>query len=110
MLQRCSGSGSGRILSGLLWNATTFGRQVAQRYFADWHALAQENQRIWEAYYLWPAYEPWEGWQRWMAEHRTLVVTVQEVYEAQYGRRRAGRLPARQDVQERDIKPDITGA
>src|SRR5438874_9459487 len=76
------------FIDRLLWNAKTFGRQVVQRYFADWHALAQENQRIWEAYYLWPAYEPCEGWQRWMAEHRTLVATVQEVYEAQYGEKR----------------------
>ena len=34
----------------LLWNAKTFGRQVAQRYFIDWDALAAENRRIWEAY------------------------------------------------------------
>ena len=73
----------------LLWHAKTFGRQVGQRYFADWGALAGENRRLWEAYYLWPAYEPWEGWQRWMAEHRTLVATGQEVYEAQYGHQRA---------------------
>ena len=72
----------------LLWNAKTFGRRVAQRYFADWNALAAENRRIWEAYYLWPAYEPWEGWQKWIAEHRTLVATAQEVYEMQYGRER----------------------
>jgi hypothetical protein len=77
----------------LLWNAETFGRAVAQRYFADWDALAAENQRLWEAYYLWPAYEPWEGWQRWISEHRTLVATVQEVYEAQYGRRSKERRP-----------------
>ena len=83
------------FIDRLLWNAKTFGRQVVQRYFADWHALAQENQRIWEAYYLWPAYEPCEGWQRWMAEHRTLVATVQEVYEAQYGRRRDDPFRAR---------------
>ena len=83
------------FIDRLLWNATTFGRQVAQRYFADWHALAAENQRIWERDYPWPAYAPWEGWQRWMAEHRTLVATVQEVYEAQYGRRRAGQVSAR---------------
>jgi hypothetical protein len=69
----------------LLWNAKTFGRKVAQRYFADWEALAAENQRIWEASYCWPAYESWEGWQRWISEHRTLVATVQEVYEMQYG-------------------------
>ncbi|HSF31435.1 MAG TPA: hypothetical protein VLK82_13315 [Candidatus Tectomicrobia bacterium] len=68
----------------LLWNAKTFGRQVTQRYFADWEALAAENQRIWEASYRWPAYEPWKGWQRWISEHRTLVATTQEVYEMGY--------------------------
>jgi hypothetical protein len=31
----------------LLWKAKTFGREVVQRYFADWHALAEENRRIW---------------------------------------------------------------
>jgi len=70
----------------LLWNAKTFGRQVAQRYFIDWDALAAENRRIWEAYYLWPAYEPWNTWQGWMSEYRTLVATAQEVYETQYGK------------------------
>ena len=63
---------------------------MAQRYFADWHALAQENQRLWEAYYRWPAYEPWDGWQQWLTEHRTLVATTQEVYELQYGKTRGG--------------------
>ena len=72
----------------LLWNAKTFGRQVAQQYFIDWDALAAENRRIWEAYYLWPAYEPWNTWQGWMTEYRTLVATAQEVYEAQYGEKR----------------------
>ncbi len=56
--------------------------------FIDWDALAAENRRIWEAYYLWPAYEPWDTWQGWMAEHRTLVAAAQEVYEAQYGEKR----------------------
>ena len=42
----------------------------------------------WEAYYLWPAYEPWNTWQGWRREYRTLVVTAQEVYEAQYGKKR----------------------
>jgi len=82
-----SSCGSGN--SPLLWNTETFGRAVVQRYFADWDALAQENQRLWEAYYLWPAYASWEGWQRWMAEHRTPVAVAQEVYEAQYGKKRA---------------------
>jgi hypothetical protein len=72
---------------------------VVQRYFADWDALAAENQRLWEAYYLWPAYEPWQGWQQWMWEHRTLVEVAQEVYEAQYGRRRDAPCRARQTGQ-----------
>ena len=62
-----------------------FGRTVEQRTFLHWHALAEANQRIWESYYqLQPAYEPWNTWQSWMAEYRTLVATVQEVYEAQH--------------------------
>ena len=36
----------------LLWNAKTFGRAVVQRYFANWRALAEENRRIWQTYYL----------------------------------------------------------
>ena len=52
------------------------------------NCMTEENQRLWEAYYLLrPAYEPWEGWQRWMREYRTLVAIVQDMYEAQYGRR-----------------------
>src|SRR5712691_4144834 len=51
----------------LLWNVKTFGRTVVQRYFADWDALAEENQHIWEAYYLLrPLYEPWDTWRVWM--------------------------------------------
>jgi hypothetical protein len=56
---------------------------------ACWDALAAENRRLWDAYYrLRPAYEPWEGWQQWITEYRTLVATAQEVYEAQYGKKR----------------------
>jgi hypothetical protein len=36
----------------LLWNATTFGREVVQRYFSDQDTLAEENQRIWHVYSL----------------------------------------------------------
>ena len=69
----------------LLWHANTFGRTVVACDFLHWHALAEANQRIWETYYqLRPAYEPWDTWQSWMAEYRTLVATVQEVYEAQH--------------------------
>jgi hypothetical protein len=73
----------------LLWTAKTFGCQVVQRYFVDWHALAEENRRLWDASYrLRPADDPSVMWQVWMAEYRTLVATVQEVYEAQYGHKR----------------------
>jgi hypothetical protein len=71
----------------LLGNAKTFGREVVPCYCADWHALAAENPRLWEAYSLWPASESWEGWQRGIAEYRTRVATAQEVDEAPYGRR-----------------------
>ena len=36
----------------LIENARTFHRKVVQRYFLTWDDLAQENQRIWETYYL----------------------------------------------------------
>jgi hypothetical protein len=76
-------------LARLLWNATTFGRELSHQYFSTWHALAEANQRIWETdYVLCPAYEPWESWQAWIDEYRTLVATAQEVYEAQYGETR----------------------
>ena len=78
----------------LLWHAKTFRREAVQRYCADWDALAAENRRIWETYYLLrPAYEPWEGWQRWMVEYRTPVATAQEVYELQYSRMSKERRP-----------------
>ena len=70
----------------LLWNATTFGREVVHGSFLDWDAFAQANQRIWTtSYQPRTLYAPWDTWQGWMAEYRTLVATVQEVYEAQHG-------------------------
>jgi hypothetical protein len=39
-------------IARLLWNAKTFRREVVQSSFLDWDALSEENQRIWEAYYL----------------------------------------------------------
>ena len=78
-------------LNCLLWNAKTFGRTVVQCLFVHWNALAAANQRIWETSYVPRAlYAPWESWQAWMAEYRTLVATVQEVYEAQYGQKHDG--------------------
>jgi hypothetical protein len=83
----------------LLWNATTFGREVVQRYFADWNALAEENQRIWETYYLpRPLYEPWETWRAWLHEYRELVHTVQDIYEEHHDRRSNDPLQARQTM------------
>ena len=87
----------------LLWNARTFGREVVQRYFANWRALGEENQRIWETYYRpRPAYEPWDSWQAWMREYRALVRDVQDIAEEHNGRLRHDRRPIRQDRQERD--------
>lgn len=63
-------------------NARTFRRHVVQRYFPAWEALAQENQRLWEVHYLPRAlYQPWETWHAWLAEYRTLVLDVQDIYE-----------------------------
>ena len=73
-------------LARLLWNATAFGRALTHRYFLTWEALAQENHRIWEVYYLpCPLYEPWQTWHAWLDEYRELVRDVQDIYEAHYG-------------------------
>jgi len=77
-----------QYIARLLWNATTFGRELAHRYFSNWNALAEENQRIWETYYLpRPLYQPWDSWQGWMAEYREIVRDVQNIYEEHHGRR-----------------------
>lgn len=84
----------------LLWNATTFGRELAHRYFSSWKALAQENQRIWETRYLpRPLYEPWNTWQTWVTEYRELVFDVQNIYDVLHGRRSEDRFPAHQNGQ-----------
>ena len=84
----------------LLWTAKTFGRRVVECDFLHWNALAEANRRIWEASYrLRPSSEPRDTWHTWMAEYRTLVATVQEVYEAQYGRKRDEQYDARQAEQ-----------
>ena len=76
-------------IARLLWNATTFGRELTHRYFLTWEALAQENQRIWETFYLpRPLYEPWETWWAWLDEYRELVRDAQEIYEEHTGRMR----------------------
>lgn len=73
-------------MSHLRWNATTFGRTLVHCIFVHRSALDAANQRIWETSYLPRAlFEPWNGWQAWIAEYRTLLAVVQEVYEAQYG-------------------------
>jgi hypothetical protein len=82
----------------LLWNATAFGREFTHRYFPGWDALAQENERIWETYYLpRPAYEPWETWQAWMDAYREIVRDMQDIYEAYHGRMPTNRRHARQE-------------
>jgi len=49
----------------------------------------QENQRIWETYYLpCPLYEPWETWRAWLDEYRELVRDAQDIYEEHNGRMR----------------------
>ena len=84
----------------LLWNAKTFGREVAERYFLDWNALAEENQRIWETHYLpRPLYEPWESWRAWLDEYREIVRDVQEITEECNGRRSTGHVSARHNGQ-----------
>ena len=84
----------------LLSNATAFGRELTHRYFADWNVLAQENERIWETYYLSrPAYDPWETWRAWLDEYREIVRDVQEIAEEHSGRRRTDPLQARQNGQ-----------
>jgi len=84
----------------LIQNARTFHREVVQRDFSDWDALAQENQRIWDTYYAPRAlYQPWETWQAWMAEYREIVRDVQDVAEEYNGRRREDPLHARQNGQ-----------
>lgn len=74
-------------IARLLWNATAFGRELAHCYFPSWEALAQENQRIWETYYLpRPLYQPWATCQAWLAEYREIVRDVEEMAEEHYGR------------------------
>jgi hypothetical protein len=75
---------------------------VVQRYFADWNALAKENRRIWQTYYLpRPAYQPWDTWQAWMREYREVVRDVQAIAEEHNGRMPHDRLPAHQHRQHR---------
>jgi len=89
----------------LLWNATTFGRELMHRYFLTWEALAQENQRIWGTYYQ-PRllYEPWETWHAWLDEYRVLVRDVQDSYEEHHeehhGRRHNDRRPAQEAAEQ----------
>ena len=82
----------------LLWNASTFGRELIHRYFPTWHALAAAHQRIWERDYL-PrqAYQPWETWQAWMDAYREIVRDMQDIYEAYHGRMPNNRRHARQE-------------
>jgi len=59
----------------------------------------QENQRIWETYYLpHPLYESWATWHAWLDAYRELVRDAQDMYEEHHGRGHKDRRPARQDV------------
>ena len=88
-------------LAHLLWNATTFARELAHRYFPTWDALAEENQRLWEIDYLpRPAYQPWDTWQAWLDAYRDLVHDVQDIYEKHHGRRSHDPIQARQRGEE----------
>ena len=84
-------------LARLLWNATTFGRELAHRYFPTWNALAEASQRIWETSYLpRPLYESWAMWHAWLDAYRELVCDMQDIYEEHPGRRRNDRRQARE--------------
>ena len=84
-------------MSHVRWNATTFGRTVEHCIFLHWHALDAANQRIWETTYLPRSlFAPWEHWQAWIAEYRTLLAVVKDVYEAQYGVQRDAHDDARE--------------
>ena len=82
----------------IIQNAQTFHREVEEYDFSDREALAQENQQIWETYYLpRPLYEPWDTWRAWLAEYREIVHDVQDIYEEHSGRMNDDRLQARQN-------------
>ncbi len=54
-----------------------------QWYFDDWDALDQDNTRIWQTYYEpKPLSELYSGWQEMLAEHRQVIVEVQEIASA----------------------------
>ncbi len=65
------------IASDLVQNARTFNKCTAQWWFENWHALDQNNTRIWQTYY-----EPkllselYTGWQEMLAEHRQLIMEM----------------------------------
>ena len=62
---------------------------MVQRYFVGWDALALENERIWETFYLpRPLYEPWESWCAWLDEYREIMGDVQDIAGEHSGRRR----------------------
>ena len=64
----------------LIENARIFQREVVQRCFPTWNDLAQENQRIWETYYLpRPLYQLSETWCAWLNEYREIVCDVQDM-------------------------------
>jgi hypothetical protein len=72
----------------LQWHARIFGRRVEQCYFITWEALDHANARLWETAYVPRAlYARWPTWQAWLEEQRALLLTVQDVYEAQHSQR-----------------------
>ncbi len=69
-------------IDDLVLNARTFNRRVVQRYFEDWDALNEDNTCIWQTYYEpKPLSQLYTGWQEMLAEHRQIVVEVQEIAE-----------------------------
>ena len=74
----------------LIQNARTFGRRVVQRYFRDWTAYTKANARIWRRFYLpKPLYQHLATWEAWLAEYRTIIIDVQEIYAEAHGAARS---------------------
>jgi hypothetical protein len=67
----------------LIVNARSFHTtRVAQRYFRHSNALAEENARIWEAYYrTCPLYDDIATWRQWLGAYRQIILDVQDIYE-----------------------------
>ncbi len=69
-----------RIASALVQNARTFNRRIVQWWFKDRDALDQDNTSIWQASDKpKPLSQLYMGWQEMLAEHRQIIVQVQEI-------------------------------